>query len=188
MVRVPTGEPWILKQVLDIGAQSVLVPMVESGAEARALVRACTYPPAGIRGVGAAATRCTMFGSVPGYVASADAQISLHVQVESRAGLAALDDILAVEGIDGVFIGPADLAADMGHAGDSRQPEVHRAILDALRRIRQGGKAAGILCLDDRVAEFIAAGANYVAVGIDVLTLLGAARAQVARWIPAPET
>lgn len=182
IVRVPVGEPWLIKQVLDIGAQSVMVPMVESGEQARALVRACHYPPAGIRGVGATAARATRFASVPDYVATADAQISLHVQVESRAGLEALDDILGVEGIDGVFIGPADLASDMGFAGDSTQPEVHHAICDALARIRAGGKAAGVLCLDERVGAYIDAGASYVAAAIDVISMVRAARATAQEW------
>ncbi|MCA0870717.1 HpcH/HpaI aldolase/citrate lyase family protein [Seohaeicola saemankumensis] len=182
IVRVPVGETWIIKQVLDIGAQSVLVPMVESGEQARELVRACTYPPAGNRGVGAAATRCSRFGSVPDYVGTADAQISLHVQVESRAGVEALDDILAVEGLDGVFIGPADLAADMGHKGDSRVPEVHDTILDVLRRTKAAGKTAGILCLDERVPEYVEAGARFVGVAIDVVTMLRAARETAQRW------
>lgn len=183
IVRVPVGETWIIKQVLDAGVQTVLVPMVESAEQAREMVRACTYPPNGTRGVGAASTRASRFSAIPDYVQTANEQISLIVQVENRAGMAALDDILAVDGIDCVFIGPADLAADMGHAGDSSAPEVHDAIIDALGRIAAAGKAPGIMSLGDVTQTYIDAGARFVAVGIDVLVLARAARATAAHWI-----
>lgn len=182
MVRVPVGETRIIKQVLDVGAQTLLVPMVESGDQARELVRACSYPPKGNRGVGASSARATSFGSVADYVKTADAQICLLVQVESRAGHAALDDILAVEGIDGVFIGPADLSADMGHAGDSSHPQVQAAIRDILGRVATADKAAGIMCLDDRTQTYLDWGARFVAVGIDILLMAGAARQLAAHW------
>ncbi len=184
IVRVPVGEPWIIKQVLDVGAQTVLVPMVESGDQARQMVRACTYPPHGIRGVGATATRSSRYSAIADYTRTADAQIALILQVENRAGLAALDDILAVEGVDCVFIGPADLAADMGHPGDMTHPEVHAAILDALGRIAEAGKVPGILSVsDDSIRAYLDAGARFVAVALDVITLARAARATAERWI-----
>jgi 4-hydroxy-2-oxoheptanedioate aldolase len=176
-VRVPIGLDWMMKQVLDLGAQTILVPMVDSAEQARALVRAVRYPPAGIRGVGAAAARATVFGAIDDYVQTADAQTCLLVQVESRAGLAALDEILAVEGVDGVFIGPADLAADMGYIGKPGTPEVQEAITDAVGRIRKSGKAAGILATDPAGIETYAGlGVTFLAVGIDVTLLAGAAR------------
>jgi 4-hydroxy-2-oxoheptanedioate aldolase len=183
IVRVPVGETWIIKQVLDVGAQTVLVPMVESAAQARDLVRACTYPPAGTRGVGAASARASRFGAIGDYTETADAEICLLVQVENRAGMAALDDILAVEGIDGVFIGPADLAADMGFAGNSGAGAVQTAIADALGRIAVAGKAPGTLATTDAATRaFLDMGARFIAVGIDVLVLARAARALAARW------
>ncbi|MDX2482883.1 MAG: HpcH/HpaI aldolase/citrate lyase family protein [Pseudodonghicola sp.] len=183
VVRVPIGETWMIKQVLDAGAQTVLVPMVESGDQARELVRACRYPPEGTRGVGAMGGRATMFGSITDYIATADAEICLLVQVESRAGLAALDDILAVEGVDGVFIGPADLSTDMGFKGDSAAPEVHKAIADAIARIKAAGKAPGILGItDDAIQTYADMGAQFLAVGIDVLILAQTARALATRW------
>lgn len=183
VVRVPVGETWMLKQVLDAGAQTVLVPMVESADQARQLVRDVTYPPHGVRGVGYALTRAARFSAIADYGTTADAQICLLVQVENRAGLAALDEILAVEGIDGVFIGPADLAADMGHMGNPDAPEVQEAIMDALRRIAAAGKAPGILSTqDDMTRAALAAGARFVAVGADVLLLSHAARSLAARW------
>lgn len=184
IVRVPFGEPWVIKQVLDTGAQTIIVPMVESGAQAREMVRACRYPPDGIRGVGAAAARATRFGGTPDYVPTADEQICLIVQVESRAGIAALDDILAVDEVDCVFIGPADLATDLGYKGDSARAEVQQVIHDALRRIKTAGKAPGILSLNETLTRgYLESGARMVAVDIDVLLLMRAARACARHWI-----
>ncbi len=183
VVRVPVGETYMLKQVLDAGAQTVLVPMVESADQARQLVRDVTYPPHGDRGVGYALTRASRFSTIADYGTTADAQICLLVQVENRRGLAALDEILAVEGVHGVFIGPADLAADMGHMGNADHPEVQTAIMDALARIKAAGKAPGILSTRDEMTnDAIAAGAQFVAVGADVLLLGQAARALAQKW------
>ena len=169
IVRPRDHDPAAIKQLLDAGAQTLLVPMVESAAQAQALVRAVRYPPHGIRGVGASAARASRFGAIGDYLATADAQICLIVQVESRAGLAALDEILAVEGVDGVFIGPSDLSADMGYPGRHDAPEVLHAIEDALRRIRHAGKGAGVFATDPAFADRCrAAGANFVAVGLDL--------------------
>ena len=183
VVRLPVGETYMIKQVLDAGAQTVLVPMVESADQARQLVRDVTYPPHGDRGVGYALTRASRFSTIADYGTSADAQICLLVQVENLKGLAALDDILTVEGVDGVFIGPADLAADMGHMGNAAHSDVQAAIMDALRRIKAAGKAPGILSTRDEMTnDAIAAGAQFVAVGADVLLLGQAARALAKKW------
>lgn len=187
VVRVPIGETWIIKMVLDAGAQTVLVPIVDSAEQARELVRACRYPPEGTRGVGAAAARATRFGSVGEYVQTADQEICLLVQVENRAGIAALDEILQVEGIDGVFIGPADLSTDMGFQGNSGAPEVRAVIADALARIRAAGKAPGILGTTDEATQaYLEMGAQFLAVGIDVLVLAQNARALSAKWKAKP--
>ncbi|MDZ7711151.1 MAG: HpcH/HpaI aldolase/citrate lyase family protein [Roseovarius sp.] len=183
VVRLPMGEVWAIKQVLDAGAQTLLIPMVESAAQAEGLVRAMRYPPEGVRGSGAALARASRFSGIPDYIATANAQMCLLVQVETRAGLAALDDILGVEGVDGVFIGPSDLAADMGYLGDSTVPEVQEAIRDALTRIASAGRAPGILALDhETAARYRDWGARFLAVGIDVVMLAEAARALAARW------
>lgn len=183
VVRLPVGADWMIKQVLDIGVQTVLVPMVESGAQARALARAMRYPPAGTRGVGAALARASRFSGIPDYVAGADEQVCLLVQVENRAGLAALADILAVEGVDGVFIGPADLAADMGFATAPDAPELRLAIADAVRQIRAAGKPAGILATDEAYArDCLDMGVTFLAAGIDVLVLAQGMRALAARF------
>ena len=183
VVRVPIGEARLIKQVLDLGAQTVMVPMVESAAQAAELVRACRYPPKGLRGVGAAASRATRFSAMSDYVATADDQICLLVQVESRAAVAAIDDIIAVEGVDGVFIGPADLSTDMGFAGNARAPEVEEVILATLARIAAAGKAPGILSTQpETTALYRDGGAQFLAVGIDVLMLARTARAAAERW------
>lgn len=182
VVRPVSGEAALIKQVLDMGAQTLLVPMVESAEQARAILRATRYAPEGVRGVGAALARASRWGAIPDYVATANAEICLILQVESRAGLAALDGILAIEGVDGVFIGPADLAADMGHAGNAAHPEVRAAVLGAIGAIRAAGRIAGVLALDDGfIAECRAAGANFLGVGVDVISFTGALRALAAR-------
>ena len=182
-VRVPVGETWIIKQVLDAGAQTVLVPMVESADQARQLVRDVRYPPNGDRGVGYGTTRSARFGQIADYGPTADDQICLLVQVENRAGLAALDEILEIDGIDGVFVGPADLAADHGHLGDLLHPEVQELIVDAISRIAASDKAAGILSTNDEMTtKMIGAGAQFVAVGLDLLMLRAAALELSAKW------
>lgn len=187
VVRVPVGETWMIKQVLDIGAQTILVPMVESAEEARELVRACRYPPHGIRGVGYVTTRAGGFGTIPDYGKTADEQICLLVQVENRAGLDALDEILEIEGIDGVFIGPADLSADLGHMSDMMHPKMQEVIMGSIEKIAASGKAAGILSLNDEMTQkALDAGARFVAVGIDMVTLTTNARALSAKWKPKP--
>ncbi|MDH2435858.1 4-hydroxy-2-oxoheptanedioate aldolase [Pokkaliibacter sp. MBI-7] len=169
VVRAPMGESWLLKQILDIGAQTLLIPMVESAVQARELVRAVRYPPHGIRGVGAALARASAFNRIPDYLQTANDEICLLLQIESRAGLAALDEIAATDGVDGVFVGPADLAADMGFLGQPGAPEVQAAVEAALRQIQTHGKAAGILTADPALAKgYLQLGATFVAVGSDV--------------------
>lgn len=183
VVRLPMGEAWLIKQVLDAGAQTLLIPLVESADQARDLVRAMRYPPDGIRGSGAALARASRFSDIADYSETANAQVCLLVQVETRAGIAALDDIAQVEGVDGIFIGPSDLAADMGHLGNSDHPEVAATIKDALDRIRSAKKAAGILAVDHETAlTYRDWGAQFLAVGIDVVMLATTARATMARW------
>jgi len=183
VVRLPIGETWLIKQMLDAGAQSLLVPMVESGVQAEQLVRATRYPPNGVRGVGSSLARASRFAGIADYLTTADAQICLILQVESRTGMAALDDILAVEGVDGVFIGPSDLAADMGYLGQAGVPEVNAAVLDALGRIRSAGKAAGVLATDPAfVEQCLEAGATFIGVGVDVPVFAAAMRALAGRY------
>ena len=169
VVRPPIGESWIIKQLLDAGAQTLLIPMVENAEQAQVLVDAVTYPPHGVRGVGSALARASSFAAIPDYLQTARDEICLLVQVENRKGMKELDDILKIDGIDGVFIGPADLAADMGHIGQAGAPEVKEAVLQGMRQIVAAGKAGGILTLDSGMQ--IACrdiGATFVATEIDV--------------------
>lgn len=169
VVRPQIGETWIIKQLLDAGAQSLLIPMVESADQARELVDAVTYPPHGVRGVGSALARASDFAAIGDYLTTARDEICLLVQVENQKGMDALDDILAVDGIDGVFIGPSDLAADMGFIGQAGAAEVKAAVLDAMTRIVASGKAAGILTLDtDLQMQCRDIGATFIATEIDV--------------------
>ena len=175
IVRLPAGETWLIKQILDTGAQTLLIPMVESVEEAQALVKAVRYPPHGVRGVGAALGRASQFSRIGDYVETANEQICLIVQIESRAGLKALDDIAALDGIDALFIGPSDLAADMGYLGQPGHPEVTAAITDAFARIKKAGKARGIMTLDlAQARRYREMGADFMAIGTDVTVLVSA--------------
>lgn len=175
VVRIPVGETWLIKQVLDIGAQSVLVPMVESAEQARALVRAMRYPPDGIRGIGAALARASDFGRVADYLPTANREVCLLVQVETRKGVDAIEAICGVEGVDGVFVGPSDLAADLGFIGRPGVPEVNAVVEEALRRIHAAGKPSGILTGDQALAKrYVELGSTFVAIGNDVSLFGGA--------------
>ena len=173
VIRPVIGDTALIKQVLDIGVQTLLVPMVESAEQAKELVKAIHYPPNGVRGVGSALARASRWNSIPGYLDKADEQMCLLVQIENREGLANLDAIAAVDGVDGVFIGPADLSASMGYRGNPGHPEVQAAIEGAILRIQKAGKAAGILSADQKLAKrYIELGAAFVAVGVDTTVLM----------------
>lgn len=178
VVRAASDDAVEIKHLLDLGAQTLLVPMVESAEQAASIVAATRYPPHGIRGVGAALARASRWQQIPGYLATADEQICTLVQVESRAGIQALADIARVPGVDGVFIGPADLAASLGHLGNPAHPEVQDAIAGAIRDIRAAGKAPGILTSAPVLARhYLQLGAVFVAVGSDVGLLVSGAKA-----------
>ncbi|MFV0383833.1 aldolase/citrate lyase family protein [Paracoccus sp. (in: a-proteobacteria)] len=178
VVRVRDDDRANIKQMLDIGAQTILIPMIESAEQARQAVRSVLYPPQGVRGIGAALARASAYNAIPDYLQTANDQICLLLQVESRAGLDALDEILAVDGVDGIFIGPADLAADLGHLGRPGDAPVQEAVRDALTRIRAAGRAAGILTSDRALAKGYAdMGVEFLAVGSDVGTLVSGLKA-----------
>ncbi|WP_119309489.1 aldolase/citrate lyase family protein [Cohaesibacter haloalkalitolerans] len=163
-----------IKQMLDIGAQTLLVPMIESGKQAAEVVRSAKYPPHGVRGVGAALARASSYNGISDYLQTANDEICVLLQVESKAGLDALDDILAVDGVDGVFVGPADLAADLGYLGRPGAPEVQAIVNDTLKKIRSAGKAAGILTSDQTLAQgYKELGVEFLAIGSDVGVLRG---------------
>ncbi len=183
VVRPPIGETHLIKQLLDLGVQTLLIPMVETAEQARRLVAAMRYPPAGVRGVGSAIARASRWQAMPAYLQQADAEVCLLAQIETREGLRNLDAIAAVEGVDGLFIGPSDLAASLGHLGNPQHPEVHAAIADAVKRIRAAGKSAGILGTEEEVTrQYLALGCSFVAVGADTMILAGAARDLAAKF------
>lgn len=172
-----------IKQYLDLGVQSLLAPMVDSAAQAQALVAAMRYPPRGIRGVGAGMARAARWGNVANYYAQAENELCLAVQIETLAGLDNLDAIAAVDGVDGVFLGPADLAAAMGHLGEPMHADVRAAIEQALPRIPAAGKAAGVYCADpDVAAGYAAQGASFFLVAADAVLLRTAAAAALGRF------
>jgi 4-hydroxy-2-oxoheptanedioate aldolase len=183
VIRIPVGETWLIKQVLDLGCQTILVPMVESAEQARGLAAAMRYPPVGVRGIGSALARASRYAGIPDYLATANGEVCLLVQVESRRGLAAIEEIAAVEGVDGIFIGPSDLAADMGLIGQPSHPEVRAAVEDAIARIRAAGRPAGILAFDPAVVRrYIELGVTYAAVTSDVTLLTSSARQMAASF------
>jgi 4-hydroxy-2-oxoheptanedioate aldolase len=177
VVRPVRSDVAIIKQLLDIGVQTLLLPMIDSVEQAREAVAATRYPPHGLRGVGAALGRASRWNHVQGYLDNAANELCVLVQVESVTGLANLASIVEVDGIDGVFFGPADLSASMGLLGKAGAEPVRAAIRDGIATVRRAGKAAGVLALDPAFAgEYLAAGANFVAVGTDVGLLTTAAQ------------
>lgn len=176
VVRPVQGEVALIKQYLDVGAQTLLVPMIDTPEQAALMVRAMRYPPHGIRGVGAALARASRWNQITDYLQHADGEMCLLVQAETPRALENLAAIAATDGVDGVFFGPSDLSASMGHRGQPSHPEVQRAILDGIATVRAAGKAAGILATDQALAQrYLDAGALFVAVGLDTALLVRAA-------------
>lgn len=185
LVRVPIGDVVTIKQVLDLGAQNILVPMVSSAAEALAVVEAVRYPPRGRRGVGSALARSARWNRVDGYLQHADEHVSLTVQIETSAGVEAAAEIAAVDGIDAVFVGPSDLAASLGVLGQQTHPDVTAAVLRTFDAVHAAGKPVGVNAFDEAVAQSYAdAGADFVAVGADVALLARGSEALALRWSP----
>lgn len=169
IARPPVGDTPLLKQYLDIGFQTLLAPFVETPEQAVDLVRAVRYPPHGARGVGAGLARAARWNRIEGYLDRADAEICLLVQIETRLGLKNLDAIARVDGVDGVFVGPADLSAALGHRGQPGHPDMIAVIENAIGRIIAAGKAPGILATDPAFAARCAAlGCRFIGVGTDV--------------------
>lgn len=177
IVRPVIGDVALIKQLLDVGAQTLLIPMVETAEQAARMVAATRYPPHGIRGVGSALARSSRWNQIDGYLQQADKEMCVLVQVESQRGLDNLAEIAAVEGVDGVFFGPADLSASLGLLGQPGHPEVQRVILEGIATVAAAGKAPGILATDSKLAHlYMAHGALFVAVGVDTTLLVRACR------------
>ena len=175
VVRPPHGDHVLIKQLLETGAQTLLIPMVESAEQAEHLVRAMRYPPHGIRGVGSALARASRWGRIADYAHRANDEMCLLVQVETKEGIANLEAIQRVEGVDGIFFGAADLAASFGRLGESNHPEIVETIEHGLRQVAGVGKFGGVLCADKNlVARYREAGARFIAVGVDSMLLAAA--------------
>ncbi|VDZ79600.1 2,4-dihydroxyhept-2-ene-1,7-dioic acid aldolase [Salmonella bongori] len=183
VVRPSWSDAVQIKQLLDIGAQTLLVPMVQNADEARAAVAATRYPPAGIRGVGSALARASRWNRIPDYLQQANEAMCVLAQLETREAMNNLASILDVDGVDGVFIGPADLSADMGFAGNPQHPEVQAVIETAIMQIRAAGKAPGILMANEPLAKrYLELGALFVAVGVDTTLLARGAETLASRF------
>lgn len=187
IVRVPVGTGDVgvslIKQYLDIGAQTLLVPMIDTPEQAALVVKATRFAPAGIRGMGSALARASRWQAHARYVFEANDQVCVLVQAETVEAMKNLDAIAATPGVDGVFIGPADLSASMGHPGNAAHPEVQAVIADGVKRIRAAGKAPGILATTEAGAkQWLAAGALFVAVGADTMLLASGAAQLLAQF------
>jgi 4-hydroxy-2-oxoheptanedioate aldolase len=182
VVRPAWNDMVLVKRCLDIGAQSLLLPYVQNADEAKAAVRSTRYPPDGVRGV-ATSSRASRYGRIPGYLQKANSEICVLVQAETRVALDQLEAIAAVPGVDGVFIGPADLAASLGHIGNPQHADVQAALKDAVTRLKKAGKPAGILTANEEEARrYIEWGYLFVAVGADVGLLAKNAEALAKRF------
>ncbi len=182
VVRVPWNDVVTIKRVLDAGAQSLLLPYVQNAAEAKAAVAATRYPPAGVRGV-AGTTRASRFGRVKDYAKRAHEELCVLVQLETKTALDEIEKVAAIDGVDGIFIGPADLHASMGYTGETANPAVMPLIEEAMRRIRKAGKAPGYLSpVEADAKRMLAAGALFCAVGADIGLLARGAEALLAKF------
>lgn len=184
MVRPPVNDTVVIKQYLDLGVQNLLVPMVNSAAEAEAAVAATRYPPHGVRGVGSALARAARWNRIPDYLARAGETVSVTVQIESEAAVAAVENILAVDGVDAIFVGPSDLAASMGLLGQQEHPEVRAAVEHCIAAAKKAGKPAGVNAFAPATARaYLDAGAAFVLVGADVAILARGSEALAAEYI-----
>ena len=187
VVRVPANDPVLIKQYLDLGAQNLLVPMVNSAEEAAAAVAATRYPPEGVRGVGSALARAARWNRVDSYLARSNAEhVSLISQIETSAAVESAEEIAAVEGVDAVFIGPSDLAASMGLIGQQSHPEVLAAVRRAIGGARRAGAPVGINAFDPALADsYLHEGIDFILVGADVALLARGSENLAATYIDA---
>lgn len=183
VVRVPVNDTALIKQYLDLGVQNLMIPMVDSAQEAEVAVQAMHYPPQGVRGVGSALARSARWNRVPSYLATASDTLTCIVQIESAAAVDQVADIVAVDGVDAIFIGPSDLAASMGYLGQQSHPEVVAAVHTAISAAKAAGKYVGVNAFDEAQARvYLDAGVDFIAVGADVQLLVKASDALVERF------
>ncbi|GAB4099675.1 HpcH/HpaI aldolase/citrate lyase family protein [Sinomonas halotolerans] len=189
VVRLPWNDTVLIKQYLDLGAQNLLIPMVNDADQARAAVAAVRYPPHGVRGVGSALARAARWNRIPDYLARADETISLMVQIETAEAVANVEDILAVDGVDGIFVGPSDLAASMGLLGQQEHPQVRAAVERCLEAARAAGKPAGVNAFVEATARhYLECGARFVLVGADVAILARSSEELASRFTAPPRS
>jgi len=183
VVRMQDHDVADIKRVMDVGGQTLLIPMVETQQQAELLAQSVQYPPKGIRGMGGALTRATRWGSIKDYLKKADENICLILQIESPEGVTELDAITMVEGVDAIFLGPADLAAAMGFPGQPAHPDVCKVVERSIKRVSELGKPVGVYCGDPEQAKrYQAMGASFFLIGADTMLLKGAAEALVERF------
>ncbi len=183
VVRPPQGDHVLIKQLLETGVQTLLIPMVETAEQATGLVQAMRYPPHGIRGVGSALARASRWGRIADYTHRANEQMCLLVQIETRTGYENLAEIMNIPGVDGIFFGAVDLAASYGLLGESNHPTIVSMIQSGLERVLKSGKYGGVLCADKQLAHrYQEAGARFIAVGVDSLLLSAATSALCAEY------
>lgn len=188
VVRVPSCDTVTIKQYLDIGAQNLLVPMVSTVEEAEKAVAAVRYPPRGVRGVGSALARASRWNRIDGYLTHADETISLYVQIETAQAVENAEAIAAVDGIDGIFIGPSDLAASMGHLGQQEHPEVLQAVEGTIRAMRDRGTPVGVNAFAPATARrYVDLGVDFILVAADVALLARASEKLADTWLPGGE-
>ncbi|WP_293770615.1 HpcH/HpaI aldolase/citrate lyase family protein [uncultured Corynebacterium sp.] len=189
MVRVPVNDTVLIKQYLDLGVQNLMVPMVNTGTEAEAAVAAMHYPPRGVRGVGSALARSSRWNGVDNYLATASETLSLTVQIESADAVEHVEEIVATEGVDQIFVGPSDLAASMGLLGEQTHPDVVAAVNHTFAAVQAAGKRVGVNAFNpDQARAYLDAGASFALVGADVQLLAGAARSLAATFAPTTES
>ena len=184
VVRLPSDDTVTIKQYLDLGISSLMIPMVESADQAQSIVRAVRYPPNGIRGVGSALGRASRWNRNSTYLAEADGSITLIVQIESRTGLHEAPKIATVDGIDGIFFGPADLAASLGFLGQQEHPEVVQAVEQGIESARSAGVPVGVNAISDSMVErYVQRGCSFILVGSDVSLLARGSEELASRYV-----
>ncbi|WP_207344685.1 HpcH/HpaI aldolase/citrate lyase family protein [Arthrobacter sp. E3] len=188
VVRPPVNDTVIIKQYLDLGAQSLLIPMVHTADDAQAAVAATRYPPQGVRGVGSALARSARWNRVPDYLAQATDTITVIVQIESTQAVENIESIMAVDGIDAVFIGPSDLAASMGVLGQQEHPDVVAAVEHCITLAKAAGKPVGVNAFAEATARrYLDAGVDFILTGADVALLARGSEALAGKYVPAAD-
>lgn len=184
IVRVPINDERLIKQYLDLGVRNLLVPMVDTKEEAEQAASRVNYPDSGVRGVGSALARASMWNRIPNYLTRARETITLICQIESKEAVDNVEEILAVDGVDAIFVGPADLAADLGIIGQAGDDEVKSRVIKCIKAANEAGKPVGTNAFDPAIAnEYIEAGADFVLVGADVTILARGSEALADKFI-----